>query len=51
MEDVREVGAEWLCKQTLEELGVGDYLRSLEWNENNIETALIELISRAVYPG
>ena len=51
MEDVREVGAEWLCKQTLEELGVGEYLRSLEWNENNIETALIELISRAVYPG
>ncbi len=30
MEDVREVGAEWLCKQTLEELGVEDYLRSLE---------------------
>jgi len=23
MEDVREVGAEWLCKQSLEELGVG----------------------------
>jgi hypothetical protein len=30
MEDVREVGAEWLCKQTLEDLGIGDYLRSLE---------------------
>ena len=50
MEDVREVGAEWLCKQTLEELGVGDFLRSLNWSERQVETALIQLISRAVYP-
>lgn len=50
MEDVREVGAEWLCKQTPEELGVGDFLRGLNWSEYQVETALIQLISRAVYP-
>lgn len=50
MEDVREVGVEWLCKQVVEELGLGDLLSGLGWSEFQVETALIHLISRAAYP-
>lgn len=50
MEDVREVGVEWLCKQVLEELRLGDFLRGLSWSEFQVETALIHLVSRASYP-
>lgn len=50
MEDVREVGVEWLCKQVVEELRLGDFLRGLDWSEFQVETALIHLISRACYP-
>jgi hypothetical protein len=50
MEDVREVGVEWLCKQVVEELGLDELLRGFGWSESQVETALIHLISRAAYP-
>ncbi len=50
MEDVREIGCEWLCKQALEELSVGEYLKERGWNEPQIEMALAHIISRASYP-
>ena len=41
---------EWFCKQVLEELRLGDFLRGLDWSEFQVETALIHLVSRACYP-
>lgn len=49
-EDVREIGAEWLCKQTLEELGIGTFLTDLGWSKEAVDLALIHITSRAVYP-
>ncbi len=50
-EDVREVGAEWLCKQTLHQLGLDDFLlNNLGWDEMFVQMAMIHLISKAVYP-
>jgi len=50
MEDVREIGCEWLCKQALEELSVGQYLKDCGWDGSQAETALMHIISRATYP-
>ena len=47
--DARNVGAEWLCKQTIDRLGLEDFLRRQGWNENSIHAALSHLIVRTVY--
>lgn len=47
--DAREVGAEWLCKQTIDKLGLEGFLRSKGWSENAIKTAISHLIIRTVY--
>jgi len=49
-QDVREVGAEWLSKQTLEQLEIPEALQKLGWNSEEINLAMIHIISRAVYP-
>ncbi len=52
-DESREIGAEWLCKQAIDQLGIAAELRRLGWAKNNnkwINTALIQLISRMVYP-
>lgn len=49
-QDVREVGAEWLCKQTLEQLEIPEALQKLRWNSEEINLAMIHIISRAVFP-
>jgi len=50
-EDVREFGAEWMCKQTLDQLGLDEYLQqSAGFTRANTDTALMHIISRAVYP-
>jgi hypothetical protein len=48
--DAREIGAEWLCKQAFEQLGISSFLQSKEWSEDNIALATTHIISRAVYP-
>ena len=48
--DVREVGAEWLCYQGLEQLQVRNVLEQKHWCETDIQLALTHIISRAVYP-
>ncbi|MDR0612498.1 MAG: hypothetical protein LBG45_03255 [Dysgonamonadaceae bacterium] len=48
--DVRETGSEWLCYQALEQLGPGDYLSNIDFNEEEARLALTQIISRAVYP-
>jgi len=48
--DVREVGAEWLSYQAMGQLGIGTFLESQGWCEDDIKLALSHIISRAVYP-
>ncbi|MBA3604256.1 MAG: IS1634 family transposase [Parachlamydiaceae bacterium] len=48
--DVREIGAEWLCLQTLKQLKVAEFLESKGWTERQVNLALTQIISRAVYP-
>jgi transposase len=49
-DEVRELGAEWICLQAIEELGIAAMLASLNWEEETIKKALVLLVSRAVYP-
>lgn len=48
--NVREIGSEWLCHQTLEELGIRPILASAGFTEDQIKLATTQIISRAVYP-
>lgn len=48
--DAREVGAEWMCCQALEQLQLKNKLISLGWEEDEVQLALTQIISRAVYP-
>lgn len=48
--DAREIVAEWLCKQAFDQLGIGDFLRQENWNEEKISLAATHIISRTVYP-
>lgn len=48
--DVREIGAEWLSYQALEQLQVGSFLKAQGWDGDEIKLALTHIISRAVYP-
>lgn len=50
-EEVREIGAEWLCKQTLDKLGFGNFLeKDLSFSQQDSQQAQMHIISRAVYP-
>lgn len=48
--DAREIGAEWLCKQAFDQLGIGDFLRKSGWEQDKIALATSHIISRAIYP-
>ena len=48
--NIREVGAESLCLQSLHQLKIDVYLRSRGWTEEQINLATTHIISRAVYP-
>jgi len=48
--DVREIGAEWLCKQAFDQLEIGNFLQQAGWDDNKISLAATHIISRAVYP-
>lgn len=48
--DAKEMGAEWLCKQTFNQLGIGDFLSTQGWSEEKISLASTHIISRAIYP-
>ena len=49
-EDVRELGAEWISLQALQELGIDSFLRDRGWEEENIQLAMSHIVSRAVFP-
>jgi hypothetical protein len=48
--NVREVGSEWLCLQAVNQLGIKDYLKQVNWSEEQISLAVTHIVSRAVYP-
>jgi transposase len=48
--NVREIGSEWICHQTLEELGISQVLAQAGFTEEQIKLATTQIISRAVYP-
>jgi hypothetical protein len=48
--DVREIGGEWLCYQALEQLRLKDCLSNTGFSEEEVQLALTQIISRAVYP-
>lgn len=49
-ENVREIGAEWLCQQAFNELEIGSALSKGGFNDEEIRLAATQIISRAVYP-
>jgi len=48
--DVREIGAEWLSYQAMNQLQIAPFLERLGWNGADIKLAQSHIISRAVYP-
>jgi hypothetical protein len=48
--NVREIGSEWICHQTLEELGISKVLVKAGFTEEQIKLAATQIVSRAVYP-
>jgi len=48
--DVREVGSEWMCYQTMEQLRITSFLMRQGWDQDDIKLAQSHIISRAVYP-
>jgi hypothetical protein len=48
--DVREVGAEWLCYQAMQQLQIAPFLKAQGWSDDEAKLAHTHIISRAVYP-
>jgi hypothetical protein len=48
--DIREVGAESLCYQALQQLKIDDYLKNNGWDDEQTSLAATHIISRTVYP-
>jgi hypothetical protein len=48
--EVREIGAEWLCRQALDQLQLSDYLSNIGFWEEETRLAITQIIARAVYP-
>ena len=46
----REVGAEWLCLQTMNKLNLREFFSSQGWNEKEINIAFAHIIAKAVAP-
>lgn len=50
-EDVREIGAEWLCKQTMEQLNFKELLSDkCGFSDSGVNLSLAHIVSRAIYP-
>jgi hypothetical protein len=46
--NVREIGSEWICHQSLEELGINQVLAAAGFTEEQIKLAATQIVSRAV---
>jgi len=49
--EAREIGTEWLWTQTWVQLQLPELLHSIGLNEEQVQLAMTQVISRAVYPG
>jgi len=49
-ENIREIGAESMCKQIVDKLDIAGCLKGLEWNDKWTGLAITAIISRAVFP-
>jgi len=47
--DARDVGAEWLCLQAANQLGLRKFLEEKGWSKCMIDTSLSHLIARTIY--
>lgn len=48
--DAREIGSEWLSYTIWDQLKLSEFLVSCGWNEEEVQLAATQVISRAVYP-
>ena len=48
--NVREIGSEWICYQTLEEPGISKVLAEAGFTGEQIQLAVTQIVSREVYP-
>lgn len=48
--DIKELGAEWLSYQAMNQLNFRDFFIKQGWNEEDIQLAQSHIISRAVFP-
>jgi transposase len=48
--DVRELGAEWLCLQTVRRLEIDQYLEHHGWIDQDRDLALAHIVCRTAYP-
>ena len=48
--EVRELGAEWMCLQTLRRLQIDSHLDDKGWNASDRDLALAHIVCRTVYP-
>jgi hypothetical protein len=48
--DVREAGAEWMCKQAIDQLDIAGFLLGKGFDEQQVNTCMMHIVSRAVYP-
>jgi len=48
--NVKEIGAEWMCLNTLNLLQLKEFFESLGWEDEQIRLTYTQLISRAVHP-
>mgnify|MGYP006294371989 FL=1 len=51
IQQIREIGAEWLCYQAIKQLKLDEFLRQKGFFEKWVNHSLISIIGRAVYRG
>ena len=49
--EAKEIGTEWICANTWNQLQLTELFKTLGWSEEKIQLAMTQVISRAVYPG
>jgi len=50
IENVREIGSEWMCYQAINQLGLRGYFKKAGFTSEDIDLSLMHIISRAVCP-
>ena len=46
----RAIGAEHVCFDTMKRLGIREFLESRGWGREKVDTAIVQIIARAIYP-